>query len=433
MATCIRTSPVSRRSLVCEVCVKQLPQPRAYRAASRTQQRAALSTRAFASKTSHPLRIAQPAFVNPASVTVGSIRARRNVSTTAATPAKAGIAHLTSRRLISLSGPDAAKFLQGLITNNVTPQTSTPFYAAFLDARGRVLWDAFIWTLPQPDGFACYIEVDGGEVEAMLKHLKRHKLRSKIAVNTVPEEAVAVWHAWGVQPKELDGRRLIASLRDPRGFGTEDFGTRFLLQGRYGPSNCPWSVVEEQQYHLRRYMAGIPEGPLEIPRESALPMEVNIDLSHGIDFKKGCYVGQELTIRTKHTGVVRKRILPIQLYTPSSSEPPDHAGANSDIAVPAPSPGTDIKELDENGGLKKGRAAGKIVASMGHVGLALCRLEMMTSMKVSAEGGSWKPGAEFGVQVQGNEGEEVVRVRAVVDQRFRERERDVWDKARTRV
>jgi folate-binding protein YgfZ len=204
-----------------------------------------------------------------------------------------------------------------------------------------------------------------------------------------------------------------------------------LLQGRHGPSNCPVPVVEEQQYHLRRYMTGIPEGPLEIPRESALPMEVNIDLSHGIDFKKGCYVGQELTIRTKHTGVVRKRILPIQLYNPPSSEPTDHT--KFDTAIPTPSPGTDIKELGENGSLKKGRAAGKIVASMGNVGLALCRLEMMTSMKVSAEGGSWKPGAEFGVHVQGDEGEGVVRVRAVVDQRFRERERDVWDKARTRV
>jgi folate-binding protein YgfZ len=432
MATCIRTSPVYRKSFICDACVKQLQRPSSCRAVSRIQQRATLSTRS--SKTTyHPHGIARPVLTSPASVTVAPLRTRRNLSTTttATVPASAGLAHLASRRLISLSGPDAAKFLQGLITNNVTPQTITPFYAAFLDARGRVLWDVFIWTLPQPDGFACYIEVDGGEVEALLKHLKRHKLRSKIAVSTVPEEAVAVWHAWGVQPEQLDDERLITSLPDPRGFGTEDFGTRFLLQGRPRPSNCPVPVVEEQQYHLRRYMTGIPEGPLEIPRESALPMEVNIDLSYGIDFKKGCYVGQELTIRTKHTGVVRKRILPIQLYNPPSSEPTDHT--KFDIAIPTPSPGTDIKELGENGSLKKGRAAGKIVASMGNVGLALCRLEMMTSMKVSAEGGSWKPGTEFGVHVQGDEGEEVVRVRAVVDQRFRERERDVWDKARTRV
>jgi folate-binding protein YgfZ len=299
-----------------------------------------------------------------------------------------------------------------------------------------VLWDVFIWTSPQPDEFACYIEVDGGEVEALLQHLKRHKLRSKIAIKTVPEEAVGVWHAWGVQPEQLDDGRLIASIPDPRGFGTDDFGTRFLLQGgrgRHGPSNCPVPVVEEQQYHLRRYVAGIPEGPLEVPRETGLPMEYNIDLSQGIDFRKGCYVGQELTIRTKHTGVVRKRILPIQLYTNPSSEPSENTDAKPAIAVRTPPPGADIKELDENGNIKKGRAAGKIVASMGTVGLALCRLEMMTSMRVSAEGGSWKPGAEFGVQVQGSEGEEVVRVRAVVEQRFRERERDVWDKARTRV
>ncbi|KAF2688323.1 Aminomethyltransferase folate-binding domain-containing protein, partial [Lentithecium fluviatile CBS 122367] len=348
--------------------------------------------------------------------------------------ASSAFAPLLHRRLISLSGPDASKFLQGLVTNNVDPERQIPFYAAFLDARGRVLWDVFIWVCPElvakEGSWTCYIEVDGGEAEALVRHLRRHKLRSKVTITPIEETDMSVWAAWGVQPDRLHSEQLIALLPDPRGFSSGDFGTRCLIKGNSMPPDAPVPIVDTRQYHARRYLAGIPEGPLEIPRESALPMESNIDLSQGIDFRKGCYLGQELTIRTKHTGVVRKRILPIQLY--NSNQSPDAASA-LDTNWPSdriPEDGADIKQLDENGCIKKGRAAGKFISAIGNVGLALCRLEMMTSMRVSAEGGSWTPGAEFGIQRGDGE---VVRVKAVVTQGFRERERDVWDKARTRV
>ena len=103
-----------------------------------------------------------------------------------------GIAPLPHRRLVSLSGVDAAKFLQGLITNNVDPSFESSFYSAFLDARGRVLWDVFIWVWPdllaQKGQWACYIEVDEAEVDALKKHLKKHKLRSKIHIQDVSGE-----------------------------------------------------------------------------------------------------------------------------------------------------------------------------------------------------------------------------------------------------
>lgn len=335
-----------------------------------------------------------------------------------------GLAPLPSRRLVSLSGPDAAKFLQGLITNNVEKHREKPFYAAFLDARGRVLWDVFVWVYPQlatKEGeWACNIEVDGGEIEALFKHLKRHKLRSKINIKIMDENETGVWAGWGLPSVDtINGDHVLASLADPRGLG---FGTRYLFKGNQAPESSPVPVVDTQQYHLRRYVYGIPEGPQEIPRETALPMEYNIDLSQGIDFKKGCYVGQELTIRTKHTGVVRKRVLPLEL------QPRTTSGDQTTDSLPES--GTDIKQLDENMGLKKGRAAGKFITGIGNVGLGLARLEMMTSMRISAEGGSWKPGTRFGVPVGD---EEVMEVQAIAPQWFQERERDLWDKNRTRV
>lgn len=348
-------------------------------------------------------------------------------------PAETGFALLVHRSLISLTGADAAKFLQGLVTNNVDPENKDPFYSAFLDARGRVLWDVFIWPLQDENGqWGCYIEVEDSEHESLARHLKRHKLRSKITIQLLKDnDAPEVWAAWGAQSAAVSSKSLIGVLEDPRALG---FGKRLLVRGGELPSEDDFKPLPLPAYQLRRYMYGIPEGPLEIPRESALPMEANIDLANGIDFKKGCYVGQELTIRTKHTGVVRKRILPVQVYNAGEPIPADNG-------IPRFDPdwkwegsfesGMDIKQLDEEGSIKKGRAAGKFVAAVGNVGLALCRLEMMTPMRISAEGGSYKPGLEFGMQMA--DGEKTVRVKAFLPTWFVESEKKLWDKGRQKM
>ncbi|KAF1960893.1 Aminomethyltransferase folate-binding domain-containing protein [Byssothecium circinans] len=361
---------------------------------------------------------------------------------------KSGLASLLGRGLISLSGPDTAKFLQGLITNNVNhvseavpghdtiskppiDRRSRGFYSAFLDARGRVLWDVFIYrkdgvTSTKP--WECYIEVDMGEAEALIKHLKRHKLRSKINIEKVPLQEYVVFQAWG---RDLDIDEHFTYIPHAVDQRFEKNAIRFLARNGDPPLGLKLPILDYQAYRLWRYLHGIPEGPLEIPRESALPMEYNIDLGHGIDFKKGCYVGQELTIRTKHTGIVRKRVLAVQLSTspiPANLEAPLYDRKFPSNLIPAN--GAEIKQLDEDGNVKKGRPAGKFISAAGNVGIALVRLEMMTSMRVSAEGGSWKPGMQFGIQ---SEGGEVLRVKAFAPQWFKERERNLWDKNRKRV
>jgi folate-binding protein YgfZ len=344
----------------------------------------------------------------------------------------AGTAPLPHRRLISVSGPDAAKFLHGLITNNVDYTRLSPFYAAFLDARGRVLWDVFVWVWPElvaKEGqWACYIEVDAGEVESLKKHLKRHKLRSKLTIKDVPtegSEGIRAWAAWGGAHEQVEEWSEIAGLEDPRAPGM----FRYLANADRGTIAKDAQPVDAKYYHIQRYMHGVPEGPEEIPRENSLPMEANVDLNGGIDFKKGCYVGQELTIRTKHTGVVRKRILPVRLH---SSDPADGRFDFNMSFTPQPPNGTDIKALDETGAVKKGRAVGKIVAAIGNVGLATCRIENMTPMRVSAEGGTYKPGMQFGVDVDG----QMVKVEPVLHDWFVQRKEALWDreaKKKTRV
>ncbi|EPE33725.1 Folate-binding protein [Glarea lozoyensis ATCC 20868] len=226
----------------------------------------------------------------------------RTFTTTTTTPPSKAYAPLPSRALLSLTGPDATAYLQGALTANLSVPRSTGFYAAFLNAPGRVLYDVFVY--PRQDGW--FVECDSAEVEALGRWIRKYKLRRKFEVKVIEGGEWGVWGAWGGDPAMNEGGVTCPDERAP------GFGHRLLLPGSQKPElDAP--EVEEDSYTVRRYMSGIPEGQQEILKESALPLESNIELMGGIDFRKGCYVGQELTIRTHHTGVVRKRILPTRV------------------------------------------------------------------------------------------------------------------------
>ncbi|KAF1991303.1 Aminomethyltransferase folate-binding domain-containing protein [Aulographum hederae CBS 113979] len=377
-------------------------------------------------------------------------------------PPSSGLAKLTGRRLLSLSGVDAPKFLQGLTTNNVDPHKTRGWYTAFLNAQGRVLWDAFVypvgwsrewkeWEGNQPEDAGYLIEVDSEELGSVMKHLKRHKLRSKVKIKPVEEGDWHVWSAWkedvrsGQSGEDISGiSRASEPLDDPPPSSTDPvilpdprlsgFGDRLILLSKTSSpgSLSKYANIDEttsSSYTLRRYLHGIAEGQTEIIKEHALPMESNIDFMSGIDFRKGCYVGQELTIRTHHTGVIRKRILPVQLYGPEEPEPTSLQYKPDDMLSPPP-PGSDIKKTQG-----RGRSAGKYLAGIGNIGLGLCRLEMMTDVKVTAEAGasSYQEGMEFqlawerGAESESGESlgrEETVKIKAFVP---------VWHKGKERV
>jgi folate-binding protein YgfZ len=420
--------PLQRSNYVCDSCwssprslrIARVATTRAY--TTTTSRNCELSPRRAWQLSEHNCR--PTALRRRASVRYSRTSQHYSTDSSAHQHVVAGTTRLPHRRLVSLSGPDAAKFLHGLITNNVDSTRLSPFYAAFLDARGRILWDVFVWVWPElvaKEGqWACYIEVDAGEVEALKKHLKRHKLRSKLAIKDVPadgSEGIRVWAAWGGAHEQVEEWSEIAGLEDPRAPGM----FRYITNADRETIARGVQPVDAKYYHIQRYIHGVPEGPEEISRESSLPMEANVDLNGGIDFKKGCYVGQELTIRTKHTGVVRKRVLPIRLHSDVVAD----GKFDFDMSFePQPSNGTDIKALDDNEAIKKGRAVGKIVAAIGNVGLATCRIENMTSMRVSAEGGTYKPGMQFGVDIEG----QLVKVEPVLHDWFVRRKETLWDR-----
>ena len=292
-------------------------------------------------------------------------------------------------------------------------------YTAFLNSQGRVLNDAFIYPLPGSDGDGepgWLIEIDKNEVMRLMRHLKRHKLRSKLKLRALEDGERTVWSSWNddhpTPPKwavhslvkPTPPSFLTTGCVDTRAPG---FGSRFITPGsddlRVYVSDGVGDEVDFDAYTVRRMLHGIAEGQDEIIREHALPLECNLDVMRGVDFRKGCYIGQELTIRTHHTGVIRKRILPVQLYSstlPNADTPKDIDGNSSGMPVyssssdlPLPPPGTNISRA----GGRRGRSAGKFLAGIGNIGLALCRLEMMTDITLTGEGSQYSREHEFKV------------------------------------
>ncbi|UKZ77714.1 hypothetical protein TrVFT333_005438 [Trichoderma virens FT-333] len=249
-----------------------------------------------------------------------------------ARPPASGLAALSSRQLLSVTGPDAAKFLQGIITANVVSSKGEPrtdaFYTGFLNATGRVLHDVFIYPVrgaagdSAQEGDSFLVEVDAAQINALTKYIKRYKLRAKVAFRAIDSGEISVWHAWNDTPVSQlniapNESRIV--FEDPRAPG---LGYRIIqLAGPKAPE-LDIDQTTEDAYTIRRYLHGVAEGQDEILREQALPLESNMEYMNGVDFHKGCYVGQELTIRTKHRGVVRKRILPCVIYDKAKAAPP---------------------------------------------------------------------------------------------------------------
>jgi folate-binding protein YgfZ len=327
-------------------------------------------------------------------------------------PPTSGAAKLTTRRLISLHGPEAPKFLQGIITNNLRADSRSGFYSAFLTAPGKVLNDVFVYPTfgskwhseanknSEDQGYL--VEVDADDAAFLFKHIKRHKLRAKLALRLLDEGELDVWNAWRDDDRWTAHSQGVSedgtiSLTDCRAPG---LGQRILLPSSSSGSGVVGNTaaldgLEEaplSAYTIRRYLRGVAEGQKEIPREETLPMNANIDLMNGIDFKKGCYIGQELTIRTHHTGVVRRRILPVSLYDPATGAP-EKLEYDSSVALPTPDRDTEIRKDD-----KRKRATGKLIASVGNIGLGMCRLEQMTDLVVSGEPSPFTPEDKFTVQ-----------------------------------
>jgi transferase CAF17, mitochondrial len=358
-------------------------------------------------------------------------------------PLSRGITCLRNRRLVSLTGKDAPRLLQGLITNNVETllaENRPGFYAAFLNSHGRLLTDSFIYRIPnsqakaERDGF--FIEVDNSIVDVLFTYLTRHKLRSQATIQLVEQSKYGVWVSWTDHRQvglntEYDPTSEIIHLADPR---VPHFASRFIIPESFNVNGeSPSSLtnlpkVTEEDYKLRRNLYGITEGHAAMTEGRSLPHEFNLDVLNAIDFKKGCYVGQELTIRTQHQGVVRKRVLPTMLYSSDTSIPSELLYSSNNLPLNGEEIvlGTKLKRIASSNSetaassRRRNGSAGNWIEGLGNVGLSLCRLEMMTDVRITADQDamSFTQDTEFGVE-QSPEPAKTIKVKAFVPEWLR--------------
>jgi tRNA-modifying protein YgfZ len=204
------------------------------------------------------------------------------------------IAALPSRALIAVGGEDWRGFLQGLLTQDVeTIRPGEARFGALLTPQGRLLYDLFI--IGRDDG--CWLDCEAARRAALLQRLAIYRLRAKVSL--APDDTpIAV--AWGAAPPGEGWRR------DPR---LAELGWR-----GYGLAASP--NASEADYERHRLEVGAP-GPADWGEDSAYPLEADFDLLNGVDFKKGCFVGQETTSRMKRRGSIKSRMLPIRFDGPA--------------------------------------------------------------------------------------------------------------------
>jgi len=217
---------------------------------------------------------------------------------------------LKSRAIVQVQGPDAAQFLQGLMTNDITHlenDENKSLYCMFLNTQGRILYDSIIYNGREEGTYL--VECDRDCASALVKHLSMYKIRRKVSVAV--NESLKTWILFGEPPQSFAKEDLITS-RDPR---TAELKWRVV--GREFGNDI--EMVTTDEYTELRYRLGIGEGVADLPPGKSLPLECNCDYLHGVSFHKGCYIGQELTARTHHTGVIRKRLMPLRFDGPLPS------------------------------------------------------------------------------------------------------------------
>jgi folate-binding protein YgfZ len=257
-------------------------------------------------------------------------------------------AYLPDRGVVKVAGDGAPNFLQGLLTNNVLkipPETAR--FAALLTPQGKIIADFFIVEAPAADGGGFFLDVARTLVAPLIAKLNLYKLRAKVIVEDLSEVlgVLAVWDG------DAESATAKAGLRyaDPR---LAALGLRIMLpphRAEAVATGLGAMLVGLGGYDAHRIALGVPQGGADFGYGDAFPHEADMDQFGGIDFAKGCYVGQEVVSRMEHRGSARTRAVPVTY---------DAAAPQAGSAVTA-----------------GGQSAGTMGSSAGGKGLALVRLD----------------------------------------------------------
>jgi folate-binding protein YgfZ len=242
------------------------------------------------------------------------------------------LAPLPARAVIALAGEDRVSFLQGLVSNDVAEAApGRAVWAALLTPQGKYLADFFILA----DGERLLLDVERALLPMLLQRLARFRLRAKVTLAAAEE--LSVYAAWGGAPPATP-----LAAPDPR---LAEAGWR-LLSAAALPANAT-----PADWDRHRLALGLPDGSRDLEPEKTVLLEAGFDELHGVSWSKGCYMGQELTARTKYRGLVKRRLVPVAV----------------DGALPPP--GTPV--------LRDGAEVGVMRSGQDRTGLAVLRLDAL--------------------------------------------------------
>ncbi len=250
--------------------------------------------------------------------------------------------HLQDRGVVRVAGPDAKSFLDGLLTCDVDRVTlQTARLGALLTPQGKILFDFVVFAMPEEAGGGYALDVLKAYAPDLARRLGFYKLRAKVQIED-RSNLLAVVAGWGDTAPPDDEVGVVAA--DPR---LPALGWRALVAA---DDAAEFAAVPADEYHAHRIALGVPEGGRDFLYGNAFPHEAMMDQLHGVDFDKGCYVGQEVVSRMHHRGTARTRIVPV-VYPEGF----------------VPEPGTDVTAGD--------RTLGKTGTAAEGRGLAMVRLD----------------------------------------------------------
>ena len=236
--------------------------------------------------------------------------------------------------MLEVAGEDRVAFLQGLVSNDVAlAAPGRAVWAALLTPQGKWLADFFILS----EGERLLLDSERAQVPMLMQRLGRYRLRSR-ALLADRSDALHVHVAWGGVPQSAGA--IIAA--DPR---LPEAGWR-VLADRVLDANADVAAWDRHRIAL-----GLPDGSRDMEAEKSVLLEAGFDELHGVSWSKGCYMGQELTARTKYRGLVKRRLVPVR------------------VVGPMPAPGTAVT--------RGGAEVGVLRSACGEIALAQIRLDAM--------------------------------------------------------
>jgi tRNA-modifying protein YgfZ len=214
---------------------------------------------------------------------------------------------LPNRGVVKVAGDGARNFLHGLVTADILNlKVGEARFGALLTPQGKIIADFIVAEAPARDGGGFFLDVPRAQAVALVERLNLYKLRAKVLIEDL-SEILTVLAAWNGKAVAASG----LSYPDPR---LPEFGIRVMLPPHLAApaaAELGATLVDAKEYEAHRIGLGVPRGGVDFSYGDAFPHEADMDQLAGVDFEKGCYVGQEVVSRMEHRGTARTRAVPI--------------------------------------------------------------------------------------------------------------------------